>query len=442
MDDKKKTPRGTASGIPVYCAYDKIVPISKLKPNPMNPNDHPAEQIQALGKIIREAGWRNNITVSTRSGLIVKGHGRLMAAQLEDLTEAPVEYQDYASEAEELADLTADNRIAELAEIDRTKLADVFAHIDTGEIDFALSGYTEDEYGELATALAEAVHEKELKSDPDTEIAPPENPVTKRGDLWILGNHRVVCGDCTSDKDRALLLGDAKPEILLTDPPYCSGGFQESGRSTGSIGTDRKDGNLPTIANDTLSTRGYQALMKAMLQDLHVLVAYIFTDWRMWVYLYDIVESSGLGVKNMIVWNKKSPGMRTQHELVMFAHRTKTKFDNHKGYGNVIECSRTGNELHPTQKPTEIIETLLDNTMWANGVVDLFGGSGTTMAACEKMGQPSFTMELTPAFTDVIVKRYIGITGKTNVRCIRQGEELAREEIAAILSDEEGGGEE
>ena len=124
----------------------------------------------------------------------------------------------------------------------------------------------------------------------------------------------------------------------------------------------------------------------------------------------------------------------------MFAHRTKPKFDNHKGYGNVIECSRTGNELHPTQKPTEIIETLLDNTQWAHGVVDFFGGSGTTMAACEAYGQPSYIMELTPAFTDVIVKRYIRITGKTNVRCVRQGRELPREEIAAIFElDEEGG---
>lgn len=123
--------------------------------------------------------------------------------------------------------------------------------------------------------------------------------------------------------------------------------------------------------------------------------------------------------------------------------RTKPKFDNHKGYANVIECSRTGNELHPTQKPTEIIEILLDNTQWANGVVDFFGGSGTTLAACEAYGQPSYTMELTPAFTDVIVKRYIRITGKQNVRCVRQGRELSREEISGIFGpDEEGGGQE
>lgn len=437
-------PKAHAAGVPVFCAHDAIVPTKDLQPNPKNPNKHPSEQIKALGAIIRATGWRGPITVSTRSGLIVKGHGRLMAAEIEDLTEVPVDYQNYASEAEELADLTADNRIAELATTDNRMLAEVFADIDTGEIPFLLSGYTEEEYGNIVTALSEAIHKQEL-AEPDAVVEPPAKPVTQRGDLWILGKHRVVCGDCTNANDRALLLDGATPEILVTDPPYCSGGFQESGRSAGSIGTDRVDGNLPTIANDTLSTRGYQALMKAMIQDLPILVAYIFTDWRMWVYLFDIVESNGLGVKNMIVWNKKSPGMgvgwRTQHELVMFAHRTKPKFDNHKGYGNVLECTRTGNELHPTQKPVEIIEKLLDNTEWAHGVVDLFGGSGTTLIACEKMGQPSYLMELTPAFTDVIVKRYIRTTGKTNVRCVRQGKELPREAIAEIFEPDDEGGE-
>lgn len=437
-------PKAYAGGVPVFCAHDAIVPIKDLQPNPKNPNTHPPEQIKLLASVIRATGWRGPITVSTRSGYIVKGHGRLMAAQLDGLTEAPVDYQNYASEAEELADLTADNRIAELATIDNKILAEVFADIDTGEIPFMLSGYTEEDYGNIVTALSEAVHEKEL-AEPDAVVEPPAKPVTQRGDLWILGRHRVVCGDCTSEKDRALLLDGATPEILITDPPYCSGGFQESGRSSGSIGTRREDGSAPMIANDTLSTRGYQALMKAMLQDLPVLVSYIFTDWRMWVYLFDIVESSGLGVKNMIVWNKKTPGMgvgwRTQHELVMFAHRTKAKFDNHKGYGNVLECTRSGNELHPTQKPVEIIEKLLDNTAWAHGVVDLFGGSGTTLIACEAYGQPAYLMELTPAFTDVIVKRYIRTTGKNNVRCVRQGKELPREAIAEIFEPDDQGGE-
>lgn len=441
-------PKAWADEIPVFCAHDAIVKTSELKPNPKNPNQHPPEQVKLLGAIIRGQGWRGPITISNRSGMIVRGHGRLMAAQLEELDEVPVDYQNYTSEAEEMADLIADNRIAELSDADTKMLADVFADIDTGEIPFLLSGYTEEEYGNIVSALSEALH-NDLE-DPDVVIEPPTKAVTKRGDLWILGRHRVMCGDCVSEKDRSTLLGGATPEILITDPPYCSGGFQEAGRSKGSIGTDRVDGNLPTIANDTLSTRGYQALMKQALLDLPVVVAYIFTDWRMWVYLFDIVESSGLGVKNMIVWNKKSPGMgvgwRTQHELVMFAHRTKAKFDNHKGYGNVLECTRTGNNLHPTQKPTEIIEKLLDNTEWASGVLDLFGGSGTTMIAAEAAGQPSFIMELTPEFTDVIVKRYIKTTGKTNITCIRNGQELPREAIEAIFKDDiepdaiEGGG--
>ena len=215
-------PKAYADGVPVFCAHDAIVPLKDLRPNPKNPNQHPPEQIKLLASIIRATGWRAPITVSKRSGLVTKGHGRLMAAQLDDLTDAPVDYQDYASEAEELADLTADNRIAELATTDNKMLAEVFADIDTGEIPFMLSGYTEDDYGNIVTALSEALHTKEPSSDPDAEIPTPAAPVTQYGDLWILGRHRVLCGDCTHPEDRALLLDGAKPEILLTDPPYCS----------------------------------------------------------------------------------------------------------------------------------------------------------------------------------------------------------------------------
>ena len=148
-------PKAYADGVPVFCAHDAIVPIKDLQPNPKNPNQHPPEQIKLLASVIRATGWRGPITVSTRSGYIVKGHGRLMAAELDDLKEAPVDYQNYASEAEEMADLTADNRIAELATIDNKMLAEVFADIDTGEIPFMLSGYTEEEYGNIVTALSE-----------------------------------------------------------------------------------------------------------------------------------------------------------------------------------------------------------------------------------------------------------------------------------------------
>ena len=437
-------PKAWADGVPVFCAHDAIVDVTKLVPNPKNPNQHPDNQIQLLGRIIRQAGWRQPITVSKRSGFIVKGHGRLAAALLEGMKEAPVDYQNYTSEAEEYADLVADNRIAELAETDNKLLADIFAEIDTGEIPMELTGYTEDEVEGLVTALSEALHNDLNEPDEIPETPEPEETVTQKGDLWILGRHRVVCGDATSERDRELLLDGAHPEILLTDPPYCSGGFQESGKVTGSIGSKQSDGKggytTPTISSDNLSTRGYQVLMKAVLGAADVKVAYLFTDWRMWVYLFDLVEGSGLGVRNMIVWNKKSPGMgngwRAQHELVMFAHRTKPKWDNHKGYGNVLEATRSGNELHPTQKPVEILEKLLDNTDWAEGVLDPFGGSGTTLIAAESAGQPAYLMEMEPRFVDVIVRRYIKSTGKTSgIELIRKGKTVGRDRYEHFFTE-------
>ena len=445
-DTKRKA---TAAGIPVYCAHDAIVKTSELKPNPKNPNKHPQEQIEKLGEIIRGNGWRQPITVSTLSGMIVKGHGRLLAAQLEELDEVPVDYQAYESEAAELADLTADNKIAELAEMDDEKLVQIFADIDAGGIDIALTGYTEAERDSLSDALAGAVESEEREdADEDEVIEPPEDPVSKRGDVWILGRHRVMCGDATSEKDRAELFDGAAPQILLTDPPYCSGGSKESDKSTGSIGTMRKDGSQPMIANDILSTRGYQKLIAAALSDIPCLFAYIFTDWRMWVYLFDLAEGAGFGVKSMIVWNKKTPGMglgwRSQHELLLFGSRGKTHFDGHKGYGNVIEISRSGNELHPTQKPVELIEQVLDNTDFATDVYDPFAGSGTTLIAAENKGQTAYCMELTPGYTDTIVRRYIRATGGADVKCIRNGKELTKREISKIFEQgaagEEGGG--
>lgn len=336
MDYKTEAqPKATAGGVPVFCAHDAIVAIEKLIPNPKNPNTHPDAQIQALGRIIRQTGWRAPITVSKRSGFIVKGHGRLAAAKLEGLSEVPVDYQNYTNEAEEYADLVADNRIAELAEIDNKLLADIFADIDTGEIPMELTGYTDKEVESLVTGLAEALHNDLTEPDEIPELPEEDQTITQRGDLWFLGNHRLVCGDSTNEADRALLLDGAEPQILLMDPPYCSGGFQESGRSTGSIGT-----------------------------------------------------------------------------------------------------KRSGNELHPTQKPVEILEKLLDNTQWAEGVMDAFGGSGTTLIAAESIGQKSYLMELSPQFVDTIVKRYIRATGKTSgIRLFRKGKELGREHFERMFME-------
>lgn len=436
------TPKALAGDVPVFCAHDEIVELEKLIPNPKNPNTHPIEQVKLLGKIIQATGWRQPITVSKRSGFIVKGHGRLLAARMAGLTHAPVDYQEYSTEAEEYADLVADNRLAELSEIDNAMLVDIFQDIDLSELPAELTGYTEDEIVDLMAALAE-----ELESDVDEkeeDNIPEEAPevITKPGDIWIVGRHRVMCGDSTDPNHRALLFNGGAPQILLTDPPYCSGGFQESGKKGGSIGTDTKfkwGQGTPMIANDTLSTRGFQALVKQAINGTPCTIAYIFTDWRMWIYLFDLVEESGFGVRNMIVWNKNSIGMgvgwRTKHELIMFGLKTKPNFDKRKGYGNVLDCKRSLNPFHPTQKPVELIEMILDNTAWAKGVYDPFGGSGTTLIAAEKKNQEAYIMELEPKYVDTIVRRYILATGKKDVRCIRGERDT---EFAEILDEIDG----
>jgi len=226
-------PKAWADGVPVFCAHDAIVKVKDMKPNPKNPNQHPSEQINLLAAIIRATGWRGPITVSKRSGFIVRGHGRLMAAQLDDLAEVPVDYQSYASEAEEMADLVADNKIAELSDINNRLLAEVFADIDTGEIPFLLSGYTEEEYGNIVTALSEALHDQDEKTE--AEEKPDEDPplkIASPGDVWILGSSREQINAGLLDGIKAAK-GEANAIIAGMNPKFVDVVLKEYIKATG-----------------------------------------------------------------------------------------------------------------------------------------------------------------------------------------------------------------
>jgi len=155
--------------VKVYCAYDEMVDITKLVPNPRNPNQHSDKQIELLAKIIEHQGWRVPITVSKRSGFVVRGHGRLQAAEILGVEKVPVDYQDYASEAEEWADLIADNRLSELSHMDNQMLKDLIQEIDSGEIDLTLTGYDESEIERLMTQHFEAPDEFEMLDVDDIE---------------------------------------------------------------------------------------------------------------------------------------------------------------------------------------------------------------------------------------------------------------------------------
>jgi len=176
-----------ASGIPVHCAHDVLADVETLIPNPRNPNRHSDEQLRLLSKIIKHQGWRAPITVSNRSGFIVRGHGRLAAAKLLGVDLVPVDRQDYATEAEEWADLIADNRLSELSEMDNPTLKELLQQLDSGMLEVAganleLTGYTDQ-------ALAELMAQFEPEEEPQEVEAPepPAHPVTRPGDLWLLG---------------------------------------------------------------------------------------------------------------------------------------------------------------------------------------------------------------------------------------------------------------
>jgi hypothetical protein len=285
-------------GIPVFCAHDAIVKTSELKPNPKNPNQHPPEQVKLLGgpSVAKDGAGRSQSAPAvgdrqrTRptNGCAAGGSGRGV----------PVDYQKYASEAKKWPDLVADNRIAESV-IQTPRCAEVFADIDTGEIPFMLSGYTEEEYGNIVSALSEAIHAKELE-DPDGVIEPPARTVTQYGDLWILGRHRASAETARSKKDRDLLLNGATPEILLTDPPYCS---EEQGKRQ----EQRQHRNREKKRTRTDDRQRHPQHPRLSELDpgrphKHPLPLCLYlTDWRMWVYLFDLVEASGFGVKQMLV---------------------------------------------------------------------------------------------------------------------------------------------
>lgn len=168
-------PKAVADLIPVFCAYDKIVKTSNLKANPSNPNIHPEEQIKLLADIIKATGWRSPITVSKQSGYVVKGHGRLLAARMAELTEVPVDFQEYSSQEEETADLLADNKIAELSKINKKMLLDCFEQYDTGATPFILSGYTDAEYEDLAAMFDECeIKLDKTKKKNDKSVICPE----------------------------------------------------------------------------------------------------------------------------------------------------------------------------------------------------------------------------------------------------------------------------
>ena len=387
--------------------HQRFAKVADLVAYPHNARQHSHEQVAEIAKSIKQFGFTAPVLIDER-GMILAGHGRVMAAQLLDLEQVPVVVIAGLSENDKRAYVLADNRIAEKATWDQPLLIGELQTLKAADYPLDLTGFA---HTDLTTFEGEA----KTAYDRDADAAPayPPLPTSRPGDLWRMGDHRILCGDATQLEHVAALIGTNQVDALFTDPPYCSGGFQEAGRAAGSVGVRSKTATRtvkPSIANDKLSTRGYLALLKSVIGLSAAPMLYVFTDWRMWINLYDVAESSGYGVRNMIVWDKGSAGMgrgwRTQHELVMFAAKTPVAFKPANAQGNVIQSKRTGNLLHPTQKPVDLLVDILAVTDMARVIYDPFAGAGSTLIAAELESRTCLLMELSPGFVDVTVQRW------------------------------------
>lgn len=426
----------------MYCAHDAIVDAAALVPNPKNPNTHPDSQIQLLGRIIRQTGWRQPITVSNRSGFIVKGHGRLAAALLEELQEVPVDYQDYATEAEEYADLVADNRLAELAEIDQKLLADIFADIDTGEIPLELTGYLESEVEDIIASLSEALTNELTEPDDIPDIPEEYTAISQRGDLWILGHHRLLCGDSTDPEDVALLMDGEKADMVFTDPPW--------NVNYGAVKEGNAQGYKPrTILNDFMGTEDFKDFMLSAFFSMSTAskdgaMTYVVMSAQEWGNMMLTLAQNGYHWSSTIVWNKDSlvlsrKDYHTKYEPIWYGWKEGSRLCplEDRKQSDVWDIPRPKkSEEHPTMKPVELVARAITNSSKpGNTVLDLFGGSGTTLIAAEQEGRKATLMELDPKYVDVIVRRYIQTTGdKTGIRLIRQGKELGQDHFEEMIS--------
>lgn len=441
--------------IPIYCAHDKLVEIEEIKPNPKNPNQHPQEQVELLAHIIREQGWRAPVTVSTLSGYVVRGHGRLLAAKLLGCTHVPVDYQEYKDEAEELADLVADNRLAELADMDSIMLAQIFKELELSALDMDLTGYAEEDRDEIMQALlAEELNLEEAdKNIPKVT----ETSVTRPGDIWILGKHRLICGDSTKAATYSKLMQNELAQLIITDPPY----------------NVDYEGAAGKIMNDSMDSTAFRAFLHDMYTSAAAVTkngaaAYIFHADGEGVAFREEFTNAGFQLKQCLIWVKNSFVLGRQdyqwrHEPILYGWKGgaahyftearnlstvmdesgRPEFDNmtreeliellniiydsvDSEETTVLYCDKPlKNAEHPTMKPTALIARLVENSSRAGWIVlDPFGGSGSTLIACEATGRRGRLIELDPQFCDVIVKRYMHVTCKRDVTLERAGKSI------------------
>ncbi len=400
----------------------QLISIEKLVPYVNNARTHNAEQIMKLRSSLREFGFINPVIID-RDFNVIAGHGRIMAAKEEDIKEVPCVFVDYLTEAQKKAYILADNRMAMDAGWDEELLKIELEALQVEDFDLGLTGFDEKELASLFDSDEET---EDDDFDVDEELQKP--PVTKSGDLWILGNHRLLCGDSTKEESYSLLMENKKANLVVTDPPY-------NVNYEGSAGKIKND----NLANDKFYQflfDAFSCMEKAMADDASIYVFHADTEGLNFRKAFADV---GFYLSGTCIWKKQSLVLgrspyQWQHEPCLFGWKKSGK---HQWYSDrkqttIWEFDKPKkNGDHPTMKPIPLIAYPIKNSSMSNCIVlDPFGGSGSTLIACEQTNRICRTIELDEKYCDVIVKRYIEQVGSSeNVSVVRDGQTIKFDDL-------------
>ena len=387
----------------------ELWPLERLRPYERNARTHSAEQVAQIAASIVEFGFTNPVLVDSHDGIIA-GHGRLMAASELGLKTVPVVVLDHLSERQRKAYILADNQLALNAGWDTDLLRAELQDLAEQDFDLSLIGFSDDELADLLPDVEELPPE-----DADDEAVPeaPAEPVSKPGDVWLLGKHRVMCGDSTAITEVERLMAGGKADLLLTDPPY-------------NVAYEGKTAEALTIQNDSMSDDDFRQFLRDVYSTADSVMnpGAVFYIWHADSEGYNFrgaAHDVGWQVRQCLIWNKNSLVMGRQdyhwkHEPCLYGWKEGAAhyWGSDRSQTTVLDFNRPSrNGEHPTMKPVELFQYQVENSSKRKGVVlDLFGGLGTTAIACEKTGRHARLMELDPRYCDVIVKRWQAFTGK------------------------------
>lgn len=367
-------------------AVDKLIPYAK------NSRTHSPEQVGQIAASIKEFGFRNPILVDGTG--VIAGHGRLLAAQKLKLDKVPTLDCSDMTPSQKKAYIIADNKIALNAGWDNAMLTIELQDLEDEGFDLTLTGFDDKELD----ALLNVIEVTDGLTDEDAVPDVPEEPKTKLGNVYILGNHRLMCGDSTSiDAVEKLMDGNAV-DLIFTDPPY-------------NVGFNGRSGKHEVIKNDNLSESDFATFISEVCNTIKAIDPKAYYIWCNWNF-YGILQGK-LDYKTCIVWAKNVFGMgngyRHQHEFCLFNGKIDEIIKNES---DLWEVKKDHNYVHPTQKPVALSVRAFGNHIKLLNVLDLFGGSGSTLIGAEQTGRKAFIMELDPKYCDVIVKRWEDFTGK------------------------------